>query len=150
MSLSDQIQQDLVAAMRQKDPLRLGTLRMVKTALRNREVEKRAALSEDEERTVLQTLLKQRREAAGQFRKGGRAELAEKEEAEMTLIQEYLPSPATEEEIAAAVETAITGTGAQGPADMGRVMKAAMAGLASKTVDGSRVSAIVKEKLQAR
>lgn len=148
MSLSEQIQQDLVVAMRQKDRLKLGTLRMVKTALKNREVEKRAALSEEEGRAVLETLCKQRREAAEQYRKGGRAELAEKEEAEMTLIQNYLPSPATAEEIALAVDTAIAETGARSPADMGRVMKAAMASLASKTVDGSRVSAMAKEKLQ--
>jgi uncharacterized protein len=150
MSLSDQIQRDLVAAMRQKDTLRLSTLRMVKTALKNREVEKRAPLSDEEGRTVLQTLVKQRREAADQFRKGARPELADKEEAEMALIQGYLPSAATDEEIAAAVETAITETGAQGLPDMGRVMKSAMASLASKTVDGSRVSAIVKQKLGTR
>ena len=148
MSLSDQVQTDLVAAMRDRQPLRLGVLRMVKTALRNREVEKRAPLSEDDERAVLATLVKQRREAVVQFRKGGRADLADKEQEEIALIEEYLPSPATEEEIRAAVAEAIRETGAAGIKDMGKVMKATRSLLASKTVDGSQVSSLVKEALQ--
>lgn len=149
MPLSDDIQTDLVAAMRDRDPLRLGALRMIKAALKNREVEKRAPLSDDEERAVLQTLVKQRREAAQQFRDGGRQELADKEEWEMALIQGYLPSPATEEEIRAAVLEAIAETGATGVRDMGKVMKAAKTRLSSRTIDGARLSALVKERLQA-
>ena len=148
MSLSDQVQTDLVTAMRDRQPLRLGVLRMVKTALRNREVEKRAPLSEDDERAVLATLVKQRREAVVQFRKGGRADLADKEQEEIALIEEYLPSPATEEEIRAAVAEAVRETGAAGIKDMGKVMKATRSLLASKTVDGSQVSSLVKEALQ--
>ena len=104
MSLGEEIQADLVTAMRAKDAFRPGALRLIKTAFKNKEVEKRSPLSEDEERGVLQTLQKQRREAAAQFRHGDRLELADKEEQEAALIQEYLPSPATEDEMRAAVE----------------------------------------------
>ena len=149
MSLGEEIQADLVTAMRAKDAFRLGALRLIKTAFKNKEVEKRSPLSEDEERGVLQTLQKQRREAAAQFRHGDRLELADKEEQEAALIQEYLPSPATEDEIRAAVDDAIDETGASGIRDMGQVMKATLARLASKTVDGGQVSSIVKEKLQS-
>jgi uncharacterized protein YqeY len=150
MSFEDTIQQDLVAAMRDREPLRLGALRMIKTALRNKAVEKRGPLSGDEERAVLQTLLKQRREAAEAFRGGGRAEMADREDAEAALIEAYLPGAATEEEIRAAIGEAVAETGATGPADMGKVMKAAMPRLASKTVDGRRVSALVKERLGSK
>lgn len=148
MSLTEQIQQDLVAAMRGRDALRLGTLRMIKTAFENKRVEKRAPLSDDEARAVLSTLLKQRRESAEAFRAGGRSELADREEAEVGIIEAYLPAAAAEEEIAQAIDEAIAETGAAGPPDMGRVMKATMARLASKTVDGRQVSALVTARLR--
>jgi hypothetical protein len=150
MSLSDQIQTDLVAAMRSKDAFGLGALRMIKAALKNKEVEKRAPLSDDEGRAVLETLVKQRREAAVQFREGGRAELADKEEREMALIGEYLPSAASEEDISRAIDEAIARTGATGIRDMGKAMKAVTALLSSKTVDRGRVSALVKEALESQ
>jgi uncharacterized protein YqeY len=149
MSLSDQIQADLVAAMRAKDSFRLDALRMIKTAFKNKEVEKGDPLSEDDERKILETLVKQRREAATQFRGGGRQQLAEKEEQEMALIQGYLPAAATDDEIRAAIEQAMSDTGAETLREMGAVMKATRALLASKTVDGGRVSSLVKERLQS-
>ena len=149
MSLTDQIQSDLVAAMRAKDSFRLGVLRMIKTALKNKEVDKRTPLSEDEERSVLQTLLKQRKEAAVQFREGNRPGLADKEEQEVGLIQGYLPASATEADIAAAVDQAIAATGGASIKDMGKVMKATLALLDGKTVEGRQVSSLVREKLQS-
>jgi len=148
MSLGENIQTDLVAAMRAKDAFVLGALRMVKAALKNKEVDKGKPLTEEEERSVLATVLKQRREAAAQFRQGGREELADKEDREATLIERYLPSPATEDEIRAAVTQAIADTGAESLRDMGKVMKATLALLATKTVDGGTVSALVKARLQ--
>ena len=147
MSLGDQIQTDLITAMRAKDSFRLGALRLIKTAFKNKEVDKGASLSEDEERSVLQTLLKQRKDAAAQFRDGNRPELAAKEDQEVALIQNYLPSPATDAEILASVDEAITETGAASIRDIGKVMKVALALLASKTVDGGKVSALVRERL---
>jgi hypothetical protein len=147
MSLADQIQIDLVAAMRAKDSFRLSALRLIKTAFKNKEVDKGTSLSEDEERAVLQTLLKQRRDAASQFRDGNRPELAAKEDQEVELIQHYLPAAATDAEILASVDSAITETGASSIRDMGKVMKVALGLLESKTVDGGKVSSLVKERL---
>ena len=149
MSLSETIQSDLVAAMRSKESLRLGTLRMVKTAIKNKEIEKREALSDGEIHSVLQTLVKQRRDSAEQFRKGDREEMAKNEETEISFIEVYLPAPATEEEIRSAVVAAIEETGAQGPGDIGKVMKATRDRLTGKTVDGKLVSLRVKEALQS-
>jgi len=149
MAVSDRIQDDFVAAMRSRDSARLSALRMIKAALKNREVEKRAPLSDDEERAVLETLVKQRREASLQFHQGGRDELAEKEEFEMEVISGYLPASATEAEMKAAIDQAVNETGAASVREMGRVMKATLGLLAGKTVDGARVSALVREKLQA-
>jgi hypothetical protein len=123
---------------------------MIKTAFEYREVEKRAPLSEDEARGVLETILKQRREAASEFRKGGRPELADREEYDVDLIEAYLPAAATEDEIRAAVGQAIAGSGAAGMRDMGRVMKTVRGLLEAKTVDLARVSALVKEKLEEK
>jgi uncharacterized protein YqeY len=149
MSLSDTIQSDLVAAMRSKETLRLGTLRMMKTAIKNKEIEKREALSDGEIHSVLQTLVKQRRDSAEQFRKGDREAMAVNEESEIGFIEVYLPAPATEAEILSAIATAIDETGAQGPRDMGKVMKATKDRLTGKTVDGKLVSIRVKEALQS-
>ena len=147
MTLAEQVEKDLVAAMKAREELRLSVLRMAKTALKNKQVELGKPLSDDQAVAVLQTLVKQRRDSVEQFRKGGREDLATKEEAESEILQAYLPAEASEEEISAAVAAAITETGAAGPQDMGKVMKAAMQKLAGKNADGKRVNQIVRAKL---
>ena len=147
MTLPEKIQSEMQDAMRSKDALRLGVLRMMKAAVKNKEIEKMKALEEAEVIAVLNTLVKQRKDSIEQFRKGGREELASKEESEIKVIEEYLPAAATEDEIRLAVEEAIAETGAASVKDMGRVMKAAMTRLAGKTADGSRISQLVKEML---
>ena len=147
MSLRDQIHADLVTAMRNKETVRLGTLRMVKTALTNKQVEKTDELSEEETLAVLKTLVKQRRDSAEQFEKGGREEMARKEKEEIRVIEDYLPAAATEEEIRKAIVAAIEEIGASSLKDMGHVMKATLGSLAGKTVDGGSVSRMVKEHL---
>ncbi len=136
-------------AMRSKRQLRLDVLRMMKSAIKNKEIEKMKALDEPEVMTVLNTLVKQRKDSIAQFRKGGREELAQKEEAEIKIIEEYLPAAASEEDIRQAIMEAMQETGAASMKDMGKVMKATMARLAGKTADGSRVSQMVKEKLSS-
>src|SRR5947207_25721 len=147
MSLQEKIQSHITDAMRSKDPLRLSVLRMMKTAVKNKEIEKMKALEEGEVISVLNSLVKQRKDSVEQFRKGGREELAQKEEAEIKIIEEYLPAAASDEEIQRAVEEAIQETGASSIKDMGKVMKTTLARLAGKSADGSRVSQLVKEKL---
>jgi uncharacterized protein YqeY len=152
MSITEQIQKDIVSAMKAKDELRLSTLRMMKTALQHRQVEKMAPLEEREEHQVLGTLIKQRRDAAEQFAKGGRAELAEKENAEIRLIEAYLPRAAAEEEIVAGVRAVIAEMGAPTLKDMGTVMKNVMARFqgAGIRVDGKAVSETVKRELSPK
>jgi uncharacterized protein YqeY len=149
MTLVDRITQDLTAAMKARDAARTSALRMAKAALVNREIDKRGALDDADALKVLQGLVKQREDAAEQYAKGGRPELADKERAEMTLLRSYLPAEVTDEEIAAAVEKAVTETGASSAKDMGKAMKAAMAALSSsgKSVDGKRVSEAVRKRL---
>jgi hypothetical protein len=147
MSLIQRIQSDMVEAMRRKEGLRLATLRMAKTAVTNKRVEKGAELSDEEVHRVLETLVKQRRDSAEQFRKGGRNELAEKEESEIEVLEAYLPRAATEEEIHAVIGEVIAELEAAGPKDMGRVMKETLARLRGKTVDGGQVSQWVKQQL---
>jgi hypothetical protein len=147
MTLQEKIQSHLADAMRSKDALRLSVLRMMKTAVKNKEIDKMKPLEEGEVIAVLNTLVKQRKDSVEQFRKGGREELAQKEESEIKIIEEYLPAAASDEDIRSAVEGAIQETGAASMKDMGKVMKATMARLAGKTADGSRVSQLVKEKL---
>jgi uncharacterized protein len=147
VNLQEKIQSHMADAMRSKDALRLSVLRMMKTAIKNKEVDKMKALDESEAIAVLNTLVKQRKDSAEQFRAGGREEMARKEEAEITIIEEYLPAAASEEDIRHAIAEAVQETGASSIKDMGRVMKAALARLAGKTADGSRVSQLVKEKL---
>jgi len=147
MTLQEKIQSHLADAMRSKEQLRLSVLRMMKSAVKNKEVDKMQALEEGEVIAVLNTLVKQRRDSVEQFRKGGREELAQKEEAEIKIIEEYLPAAASEEDIRRAVEEAFQETAAASMKDMGKVMKATMARLAGKSADGSRVSQLVKEKL---
>ena len=148
MSLKERITSDMTAAMKSKDASRLSTLRMVKAAVQNREIEKGGELTEEELTKALQSLVKQRRDSVEQYEKAGRAELAEKERAEIAVIEEYLPRAASREEIEQAVAAAIAETGASSMKEMGAVMKAAQARLAGRNADGRTVSEVVKSKLQ--
>jgi uncharacterized protein YqeY len=149
MSIPEQIQKDITAAMKARDEHRLSALRMIKTALKHREVEKMAPLDDKESLQVLSTLIKQRKESAEQFRKGGRDEMADREEAEITLIESYMPKAAGEAEIEAGVATVIVEMGAPTMKEMGTVMKNVMAHFqaANMRVDGKTVSEMVKRKL---
>ena len=147
MSLKEQIIADLTTAMKAQDAGKRDTLRMVKAALMNRQIDAGQELTDKEVAKTLQTLVKQRRDSIEQYENAGRAELAEKEAAEIAVIEVYLPQAATADEIAAAVEAAVTETGASSMKDMGTVMKAAMQLLAGKTVDGRAVSDAVRSKL---
>jgi uncharacterized protein YqeY len=152
MSLIEQIQQDITAAMKAREEQRLSTLRMVKTALKNREIEKMAPLDEKESQAVLSTLIKQRKESVEQFTKGGRQEMADKEAGEIILIESYLPKAAGEAEIAAGVKATIAEMGSPTMKDMGTVMKNAMARFsgAGMRVDGKVVSDAVKRELAGK
>ena len=147
MPIVEQIERDLVAAMKAREELRLSVLRMAKAALMNKKVELGKPVGDPEAMAVLRTLMKQRRDSAEQFRKGGRDDLADKEEAEIKIIELYLPAGASPEEIDAAVTSALQETGATSAKDMGKVMKAAMAKLAGKNVDGKQVSERVRARL---
>jgi len=149
MSIPEQIQKDITVAMKARDEHRLSALRMIKTALKHREVEKMAPLDDKESLQVLGTLIKQRKDSAEQFRKGGRDEMADREEAEITLIESYMPKAAGEAEVEAGVAAVIAEMGAPTMKDMGSVMKNAMARFqaANMRVDGKAVSDIVKRKL---
>jgi hypothetical protein len=147
MAFLDRINEDLKAAMKNKESERLSTLRMVKTAIKNREIDKMAALTDEEAMKVLQSLVKQRRDSIEQYQKAGRTELADKEAAEIKVIEEYLPAALDEAAITRAVEETIAETGASSMKEMGAVMKAVMAKLAGQTVDGKVVNQIVKSKL---
>lgn len=148
MNLKGKITGDLTAAMKTKDAGRTSVLRMVKSALMNKQIEKGAELTDEEVTKSLQSLVKQRRDSIEQYETAGRAELAAKEKSELTIIEEYLPQSATREEIEKAVTEAITETGASSIKEMGIVMKASQAKLAGKSADGKTVSEIVKTKLQ--
>lgn len=149
MSIPEQIQRDITAAMKAREEHRLSALRMIKTALKHREVEKMAPLDEKESLQVLSTLIKQRRDSAEQFRKGGRDEMADREEAEIRLIESYMPKAAGEAEVEAGIAAVIAEMGAPTMKDMGVVMKNAMARFqaGNMRVDGKTVSDIVKRKL---
>jgi uncharacterized protein len=149
MTFLERINQDITAAMKAKEAERLSTLRMVKTALKNREIEKMAALTDDEAIKVLQSLVKQRRDSVEQYTQGGRLELAEKEAAEIKIIEAYLPAALDEAVIVAVVEATIAELGATSAKEMGQVMKAVMVKLAGQTVDGKIVSQLVKARLGA-
>ncbi|HEY9140928.1 MAG TPA: GatB/YqeY domain-containing protein [Bryobacteraceae bacterium] len=148
MPLIDQVQQDMVAAMKARQEARLSALRMIKAALMKLKVDSPKPLDEAAEMSVLKSLIKQRIDAADAFRKAGRAEQAEKEEAERKLIETYLPPGATEAEIEAAIAAALSETGVTSLKQMGVVMKAAQAKLQGKTVDGKSLSDKVRAKLQ--
>jgi len=147
MSLEQTLGADIVTAMKTKDANRLTPLRMLKTALMNKSIEKNRALDAAEELQVVSMLVKQRRDSIDQFVKGGRQDLADKEQAEILILNAYLPASASDEEMSAAIAAAIAETGASTAKDMGKVMKAAMAGLAGKTVDGKKLSEAVKARL---
>jgi uncharacterized protein len=148
MPLLDQIQKDMIAAMKNRDEqLRLDALRMIKTALKKHEVDSMKPLDESTELQILNMLVKQRHESADMFRKGNRPELADKEEAELKIIESYMPSSPTDAEMDAAVAAALAETGATSAKQMGLVMKAAQAKLAGKRVDGKALSDRVRSKL---
>jgi uncharacterized protein len=149
MPIVEQITKDMTAAMKAREELRLGTLRMVKTALKNKEIEKRAPLDDKEALAILSTLIKQRKDSIEQFTKGNRPELAEREAAEIVIIESYMPKAVGEEEIAATVRATIAEMGAPTLKDMGLVMKNVMAKFAAQgaRVDGKVVSETVKKEL---
>ena len=147
MALMDRIQKDLTAAMMSKDELRLSVLRMIKSALKYKEIEKVRPLEDAEALQVLQTLVKQRRESVEQFAKGGRQDLVDKETKEIAFLEDYLPAGASASDMSAAIEAAIVETRANSPKSMGAVIKAAKARLEGKTVDGKTLSDRVKERL---
>jgi uncharacterized protein len=147
MPLLDQIQKDMVAAMKGREEVRLDALRMIKSALKKHEIDSMKPLDEATELQLLGTLIKQRRESADMFRKGNRPELADKEEAELRLIESYMPAAPTEAEVDAAIAAAITETGVTSLKQMGVVMKAAQAKLAGKRVDGKALSDRVRKNL---
>jgi uncharacterized protein YqeY len=147
MSLEQTITNDIGIAMKAKDAGRLSTLRMLKAALMNKGVEKNRVLESAEELQVVSALVKLRRDSIDQFTSGGRTDLADKERAEIVILETYLPPAVGAEELDEAVARAIAETGATGPRDMGKVMKAVMALLAGKTVDGRMVSERVKARL---
>jgi hypothetical protein len=147
MPLIDQIQKDMTAAMKASEQSRLDALRMIKAALMKHKVDTMKPLDEAAELQILTTLIKQRKEAAEMFRTGNRPELADKEETELKLIESYMPSAPTEEEVEAAIAAAMAETGATSAKQMGLVMKAAQAKLAGKRVDGKALSEKVRSKL---
>ncbi len=147
MTLVDKVQKDLVAAMKAKDALRLGCLRMLKSALHNRKVDKGGDLDDAEAMVVVKSLVKQRREAAAEFRKGGADDRAQQEEKEIAILDAYLPAAVSEDAIREAVEAAVKETGAVTVKDMGKVMKAVMGRFAGQNVDGKQVSHLVRQRL---
>ncbi len=147
LNLFDQVSGDITTAMKAKDQARLGPLRMLKSALMNREVEKGSALNDGEMLQVVSKLVKQRRDSIEQFAKGGRQDLVDKETAEIGVLETYLPKAVDEAELAKVVDDAIASTGAKSPKDMGAVMKAVMAQLAGKNVDGKTVNELVRKRL---
>jgi uncharacterized protein YqeY len=150
MSLSEQIHKDMVAAMKARDEERLSTLRMMKAAVKNREIDKRATLDDKEVLAVLSTMIKQRKDSVEQFTKGNRPELAAKEEKEIVLIETYMPKSASEEQIVATVKATIAEMGSPTMKDMGTVMKTVMAKFGDVRVDGKVVSEAVKRELAGK
>ncbi|HWN87174.1 MAG TPA: GatB/YqeY domain-containing protein [Vicinamibacterales bacterium] len=149
MTLSDKINTEITAAMKAKSQVRLSSLRMLKAAIMNKEVEKKRDLDDAEVLQVVAALVKQRRDSIEQFDKAGRADLVDKETSELKVLEEYLPPAASADDIAAAVAAAIAETGATSPKDMGKVMKAVMPKLAGKSADGRAVNEAVRRSLGA-
>jgi len=150
MSISDQVTKDMIAAMKSREELKLSTLRMMKSALKNKEIEKRSSLDDKEALQVLSTMIKQRKDSIEQFTKGGRQELADKEASEITIIEAYMPKAIGEAEIIAAVRATIAEMGSPTMKEMGTVMKNTMAKLAGARVDGKVVSEAVKKELAGK
>ncbi len=149
MGLQERIERDFIAALKAREELRVSTLRMVKTALKHREVAEMRALTDADVIEVLKGLIKQRREAIEQYHQGGRPELAEKEARELAILEGYLPAPLSEAEIERLVQETIAELGAKTLKDMGPVMKAVMAKLAGQVVEGRRVAEIVRARLSS-
>ncbi len=147
MRLRDKVSEDLMAAMKSKEAARLSVLRMMKAAIRNKEIDIRQELDDAQAVQVLINLIKQRKDSIEQFTKGGRTDLADKESAEIKVIEEYLPAAVNDEEINSIIDAVISETGAASIKDMGKVMKACMARFSGRPVDGSKVSELVKAKL---
>lgn len=147
MKLAEQISHDITEAMKARDSIRLSALRMAKAALMNSEVAKGRPLEDAEAQQVLASLIKQRRDSIEQFKSGGRQDLVDKETADLAILERYAPPAASAADIEQAVDAAIRETGAAGPKDMGRVMKAVMSALAGASVDGKAVNEIVRKKL---
>ena len=148
MRLRDKISEDLTAAMKAREVMRLSVLRMMKTAVKLKETDLCAELTDDQAMQVFSTLIKQRKDSIEQYTLGGRQDLADKEAAEIKIIEEYLPAAASDDEIARVVDEVIQETGAASPKDLGTVMKHCMARFAGKLVDGKKVNAQVKQRLQ--
>lgn len=148
MSLQDRLSEDLKQAMKAKDQLRIDVIRMIKAAILNKEVELKRELDDTEMSRVMTTLVKQRREAAEQYQKANRDDLAKKELKEISIIEDYLPRPLSQEEIAQLIQNVIRETGSTSPKDMGNVMKVVMSRLAGQPVDGKQISELVRAKLQ--
>jgi uncharacterized protein len=150
MTISEQVHKDMIESMKTKQALRLETLRMVKSALKSKEIDKRAPLEEKEELAILSTLIKQRKDSIEQFTKGGRQELADKEAKEIAFIEGYMPKSLGEDEIVATVKAVVAEMGSATMKDMGNVMKAAMAKFGGARVDGKVVSETVKRELAGK
>lgn len=150
VTFAEKIDAGIRGAMKARDRTRLGSLRLLKAALTTREVEKGRALDEAESLQVVVSLAKQRRESIEQFTRGNRPDLVEKEQADLAILESLLPPPLSDEEMIALVDAAIAETGASSMKDMGRVMKAAMAGVSGRSVDGKRMNEVVRERLAAR
>jgi uncharacterized protein YqeY len=148
MAFADDVNSAITGAMKSRDQPRLSTLRMLKAALMNREIERGRALDNNESLQVVSALVKQRRDSIEQFLKGGRQDLADKETAEIVILESYLPPAADVADLERTIEAVIASTGATSAKDMGKVMKAVMAELAGKTVDGKAVNELVRRKLQ--
>ena len=149
MTLREKIISDMTASMKAQDAPRTSTLRMVKAAMQNRQIEKGGELDDEEMGKLLRSLVKQRRDSVEHYEKGGRQDLADKEKTEIEVIEAYLPQAASREEIEAAVAAAISETGASSMKDMGKVMKTVQAALAGKNADGRMLSEVVKAKLNS-
>jgi len=147
MSFAEKIQQELTAAMKAREELRLRVLRMLKTALHNRKIEKGAELDDAEAMAVVKSLIKQRREAAEEFRKGGAADRAAEQEREIGVLEGYLPAAVSDDAIRAVIDEAVKETGATSAKDMGKVMKAVMGRFAGQNIDGKKVSELVRQRL---
>jgi uncharacterized protein len=147
MTFVDKLNQDIAEAMRAKDQDRLGPLRMLKAALMNKKVERGKDVTDGEAMQVVSTLVKQRKDSVDQFTKAGRQDLADKEQAEIAILETYLPPPVSREELEKAVDEAVRTTGASSPKDMGGVMKAVMAGLAGRNADGKLINELVRTRL---